>query len=110
MKKLLSLLTLLTLGVCMSFAADTIRVACVGNSVTYGMGIPDRAEKAYPVRLQAMLGDGYKVENFGHSGSTLLRKGHRPYMKVPEFRKAVDFKADIVFHPSCIRRYKLNYI
>ena len=96
MKKLLSLLTLLTLGVCTSFAADTIRVACVGNSVTYGMGIPDRAEKAYPVRLQAMLGDGYKVENFGHSGSTLLRKGHRPYMKVPEFRKAVDFKADIV--------------
>ena len=96
MKKLLSLLTLLTLCVCTSFAADTIRVACVGNSVTYGAGIPDRAQKAYPVQLQAMLGDGYKVENFGHSGSTLLRKGHRPYMKVPEFRKAVDFKADIV--------------
>ena len=96
MKKLLSLLTLLTLCVCTSFAADTIRVACVGNSVTYGAGIPDRAQKAYPVQLQAMLGDGYKVENFGHSGSTLLRKGHRPYVKVPEYRKAIDFKADIV--------------
>ena len=96
MKKFLTLLTVLALGVCTSLAADTIRVACVGNSVTYGMGIPDRAQKAYPTQLQAMLGDGYKVENFGHSGSTLLRKGHRPYMQVPEFRKALDFKADIV--------------
>lgn len=96
MKKFFSLLTLLTLWVCTTFATDTIRVACVGNSVTFGMGIPDRAEKAYPVQLQAMLGEGYKVENFGHSGSTLLRKGHRPYMQVPEYRKAIDFKADIV--------------
>ena len=78
MKRLTSLLTLLTLCVCTAFAQEKIRVACVGNSVTYGMGIPDRAEKAYPKQLQGMLGDAYEVENFGHSGSTLLRKGHRP--------------------------------
>lgn len=96
MKKLTSILTLLTLCVCTAFAQEKIRVACVGNSVTYGMGIPDRAEKAYPKQLQGMLGDAYEVENFGHSGSTLLRKGHRPYMQVPEYRKAIDFKADLV--------------
>ena len=92
MKKLFSLLTLFTIGVLTTFATDTVRVACVGNSVTFGMGIPDRAEKAYPKQLQEMLGDAYKVENFGHSGSTLLRKGHRPYMQVPEYRKAIDFR------------------
>ncbi len=34
--------------------------------------------------------------NFGHSGATLLNRGHRPYTKLPEFRAALDFKADLV--------------
>lgn len=81
-----------------------LRVACVGNSVTYGYGLANRERDAYPVQLQAMLdatyGEGrYEVGNFGHSGSTLLSKGHRPYVKVPEFHQALDFKADwVVIH------------
>lgn len=76
-----------------------IRVACVGNSVTYGYGLRNRDIDAYPVRLQTMLGDKYEVGNFGHSGSTLLSRGHRPYIKTPEFHKALDFKADwVVIH------------
>ena len=75
---------------------DRIKVACVGNSVTYGYGLKDRAHDAYPVRLQAMLGDKYEVRNFGHSGATLLTQGHNPYVKLPEFRAALDFKADLV--------------
>ena len=79
--------------------ARPLRVACVGNSVTYGYGLADRDHDAYPVRLQAMLGEGYEVGNFGHSGATLLYKGHRPYVQLPEFRAAMDFKADwVVIH------------
>lgn len=79
--------------------AAKLRVACVGNSVTYGYGLPDREHTAYPVRLQQMLGEGYEVQNFGHSGATLLYKGHRPYVKLPEFRQALDFKPDwVVIH------------
>ena len=84
--------------------ARPLRVACVGNSVTYGYGLANRGRDAYPVRLQAMLDSAYgvnrfEVGNFGHSGSTLLRKGHRPYMNLPEFRQALDFKADwVVIH------------
>jgi len=88
---------------CMLFAAlgtasarQKIRVACVGNSVTYGAGLSDRERTAYPVQLQALLGDGYEVRNFGHSGATLLRRGHNPYDRLPEFRAALDFKADLV--------------
>ncbi|MDO4930381.1 MAG: GDSL-type esterase/lipase family protein [Bacteroidales bacterium] len=77
-------------------ARDTIRVACVGNSVTYGTGLSDRDHESYPVRLQEMLGDGYDVRNFGHSGATLLNNGHNPYTKLPEYRQAIDFKADLV--------------
>ena len=84
--------------------AQPLRVACVGNSVTYGYGLADREHTAYPVRLQEMLdktyGEGrYEVRNFGHSDSTLLYKGHRPYIQMPEFRQAMDFRADwVVIH------------
>ena len=80
-------------------APKTTRVACIGNSVTYGYGLKDREHTAYPVRLQEMLGDGFQVRNFGHSGATLLYKGHRPYIHTEEFRQALDFKADwVVIH------------
>ena len=75
---------------------EKIRVACVGNSVTYGYGLPDRDTQAYPVILQQLLGDKYEVRNFGHSGTTLLRHGHRPYVLQTEYREAMDFKADLV--------------
>ena len=92
-KILLLLLALLPLA---AVAGEPVRVACVGNSVTYGYGLKDRASESYPVRLQALLGNGYDVRNFGHSGATLLRHGHNPYVKLPEYREALDFKADLV--------------
>lgn len=91
------LLSLFCLALCLPMTGrDRIKVACVGNSVTYGYGLKDRAHDAYPVRLKAMLGDKYEVRNFGHSGATLLTQGHNPYVKLPEFRAALDFKADLV--------------
>ncbi len=73
-----------------------LRVACVGNSVTYGDRLPDREKNAYPTRLQRMLGEGYDVRNFGHNGATLLNRGHNPYTRLPEFRQALDFRPDLV--------------
>ena len=73
-----------------------IKVSCVGNSITYGMRLDDREHESYPVRLQEMLGDRYEVGNFGKSGATLLRHGHRPYFEQEEFRQAMDFAGDIV--------------
>ena len=73
-----------------------IKVSCVGNSITYGMRLDNRERESYPVRLQEMLGDRYEVGNFGKSGATLLRHGHRPYIEQVEFRQAMDFAGDIV--------------
>lgn len=95
MKKILALVFCLL--VCWSVSAQKrIKVACVGNSITYGAGLSDRATQAYPVQLQKLLGERYEVENFGKSGVTLLNKGHRPYTQQEEYRKAVDFAGDIV--------------
>ena len=76
-------------------AAQPVRVACVGNSITYGTGIADREHFSYPAQLQQMLGNGYVVGNFGKPGATLLYKGHRPYVEQPEFKEALRFKGDI---------------
>ncbi len=73
-----------------------IKVACVGNSITYGMTIDEPERNSYPAQLQEMLGEGYQVGNFGKSGATLLRRGHRPYNEQEEYRRAIAFAGDVV--------------
>ena len=81
---------------CATYAQNKIKVACVGNSITYGTGVADREVNAYPVKLQGMLGDKYEVGNFGKPGATLLNKGHRPYTQQQEYKDALAFAGDIV--------------
>ena len=73
-----------------------IKVACVGNSITYGSGIEDREKYAYPSQLQQMLGRGWEVKNFGISGRTLLKKGDYPYWNEQAFSDAKNFNPDVV--------------
>ena len=73
-----------------------VRVACVGNSITYGSGLQDRHADSYPAVLGRMLGEGYEVQNFGLGGRTMLRKGDRPYMLEQRFRDALRFAPDVV--------------
>lgn len=80
----------------LSATAAPIRVACVGDSITYGYGIKDRAHNSYPSQLAKMLGDGWEVRNFGVNGATLLKRGDRPYFKQKAHEEALDFKPDIV--------------
>ena len=96
MKKQLLFISALVLGSLGWGQQKTIKVACVGNSITYGYGIENREQNSYPSVLQRLLGKGYKVGNFGHSGATLLSKGHRPYIQQEEYKKALAFAGDIV--------------
>lgn len=73
-----------------------IRVACVGDSVTYGFGIPDRSAACYPAALQTLLGDGYCVNNYGYSGRTLCLLGDRPYRVETLCTESRTFSPDIV--------------
>lgn len=79
-----------------TFAQDVIRVACVGNSITFGAGIKDRDKDSYPSVLGQMLGDGYDVRNFGVSARTMLNNGDHPYMKEQQYQDALAFNPDIV--------------
>ena len=74
---------------------EKTRVACIGNSITFGYKLEDPATESYPAQLQQMLGDDYLVGNFGKSSATLLRHGHLPYVAQEEWQKAKAFKGDI---------------
>ena len=96
MKKTLILLSAL---LCMSAvnAQEKTKIACVGNSITYGAGIKDRGNDSYPSVLNRLLGtDKYEVRNFGVSARTLLSKGDHPYINEQAYRDAKAFNPDIV--------------
>jgi lysophospholipase L1-like esterase len=77
-------------------ADDKVRVACVGDSITYGAGIEKRTQYSYPAVLQKLLGDKYEVRNFGVSGSTLMKNGDKPYVKEKAFADVKKFNPNIV--------------
>jgi lysophospholipase L1-like esterase len=73
-----------------------IRIACVGDSITYGAGVENRELNNYPVVLGKFLGSRFEVRNFGVSGATLLKKGDKPYWTLPEFQAVTDFDPQVV--------------
>lgn len=80
---------------CVASALAQVRVACIGNSITYGHGIEDREHDTYPAQLQRMLGDGYKVENFGVSGTTAQKQGDFPWVSTEQYKQAKAFMPQI---------------
>ncbi len=73
-----------------------IKIACIGNSITQGVGAKNQYQDGYPGILAQWLGKGYDVRNFGYSGRTMLMKGDRPYMKEQKYKDALAFCPDIV--------------
>lgn len=81
----------------LSFGQERCRVACVGNSITFGMGINNREENSYPAQLQTYLGDCYEVQNFGVNSTTALSNGDYPYITTPQYKASLEFEPNIVF-------------
>ncbi|MDD4590580.1 MAG: alpha/beta fold hydrolase [Parabacteroides sp.] len=75
---------------------DPIRIACVGNSITYGAGIANRDRDSYPSVLGQMLGKGYDVRNFGFSARVVLLKGDYPYMKEKMYDDVLNYNPNII--------------
>ena len=73
-----------------------IRVACVGDSVTYGHGVSNWPVNHYPAVLGRLLDDGYHVRNLGVSGSTAQRSGDRPYAETAAYEEGLAYAPDIL--------------
>ncbi len=73
-----------------------VKVACVGDSVTYGHGVSLWHKNNYPTVLQNLLGDGYNVQNFGVSLSTVQSTGDFPYIETHSYAPSIEYDADIL--------------
>ena len=71
----------------------TIRVACLGDSITFGARANPETE-SYPAQLQELLGSGFEVRNFGIGGATLLKAGKpKVWQALPQ---ALEFEPQVV--------------
>lgn len=75
---------------------ETIRVACVGDSITWGAGVENREQNCYPAVLGKLLGPRFDTRNFGVNGATLLKKGDGPYWNTGAFKGATAFNPNVV--------------
>lgn len=93
MRKLM-VVVLMILAALWAQSEDTIRVACIGNSITESSWL----EIQYPVELEKLLNEmgTYKVENYGVSSRTLLKHGDFPIWEETLFKQAIQFNPNIV--------------
>ncbi len=73
---------------------NTIKVACVGDSITYGN--PFFPSENYPQQLGDFLGSAYSVGNFGAIGHTVQKAGDHPYWNHRYFKLSSEFAPDVV--------------
>ena len=73
-----------------------IKVACVGDSITYGHGIRGWPGNSYPAVLQDLLGDGYHVNNYGVSSFAVQENADRSYRTLAHYQESLAYEADIV--------------
>ena len=79
---------LLIAGFVQRNAAKTYRVACIGDSITYGTGVlQTRDTDSYPALLQALSNGRYLAENYGAGGRTLLEGNKKSYSKTGYLEK-----------------------
>lgn len=73
-----------------------IKVAAVGDSITYGLFVANWPKNQYPHQLDDLLGPGYAVKNFGVSNHTAQLTGDYPLITTKYFKESIDFSPDIV--------------
>lgn len=72
------------------------RVACVGDSITYGCFVPGQPWNSYPRQLGRMLGRGYCVGNYGYTNRTALKIADHPYTAEKLYRQSLAFQPNLV--------------
>lgn len=75
-----------------------IKVACVGDSITAGVGVDDPFEDSYPIQLNCLLGSsGFDVNaELGMSGAAVWRHSPLPYVTTAQYSKAISWGADVL--------------
>lgn len=88
------LAALFTSLLCAASGSAQLRIACLGDSITFGARIADRQSSSYPAQLSS-LRPADEVRNFGVGGATLLLRADRPYARTAAMRDALAWRPDV---------------
>lgn len=94
--KLIHLVLVLCL-VFMSCTATKKKVIYIGSGISTGVNTANLATESCPAQLATLLRKDYVVENYGVSGSSMLRADNHSYWNTDEYQKALAGNPDIVF-------------
>ncbi len=72
------------------------KVACVGDSITWGFTIVNRRKNSYPSVLQGLLGADYEVRGFGHNDASARFDADTPYVSKKAYRNSLEWNPDII--------------
>ena len=72
------------------------KVACIGDSITWGFTLLNPWKQAYPALLQQMLGEEYEVRNFGYNDASARFDADTPYVRKEVYRKSLAWNPDLV--------------
>ena len=73
-----------------------IKVACIGDSITWGFTLLNPWRQSYPALLQEMLGPEYEVRNFGYNDASARFDADTPYVSKRVYRESLGWNPDIV--------------
>ena len=72
------------------------RVACIGDSITWGFTLLNPWKQSYPALLQQMVGEEYEVRNFGYNDASARFDADTPYVRKEVYRKSLAWNPDLV--------------
>ena len=75
---------------------ETLKVACIGDSITWGFTLLKPWKQSYPALLQERLGPEYKVRNFGYNDAAARFDADTPYVRKRVYRESLAWNPDIV--------------
>ncbi|MBQ9387626.1 MAG: hypothetical protein IJU01_03080 [Lachnospiraceae bacterium] len=88
------------------YEGSTLKIAFVGDGITYGNGTSDRFSESFTVQLSTLLDNTVRIGNFGKPSAYVLPpenqynvKAEKPanwYQNTAQFQKSLEYNPDIV--------------
>ena len=98
---IISFVCLLFLSSCVTKDQDmgrlsTLKIICLGDSITYGYKLADPAHQSYPAQLSKLGHGRWHVLNLGVNGATATNKGDIPITAQKVYQRVIHSRPDVV--------------
>ena len=72
------------------------KIACIGDSITWGFTLLNPCKQSYPALLQKRLGADFEVRNFGYNDASARFDADTPYVSKKVYRESLEWNPDMV--------------